>query len=141
MKESYSDRLSNISNLKNNWDGYGACQLDKIVLDNAAKFVEKVEEAGLSKFLDEDNIAPTPYGTIDVDLVSCNGIISVEIGKESIGYFVDFKDNKQNIDSDILPLSDDNIIEVAKLLLKGKYLLATDFIAGVKSVIDIAKSL
>ena len=141
MKGIYSDRLSCISALKDNWDGYGTCQPYKIVLNNTIKFVEKVEEEGLSKFLDEDNITPTPYGTIDVDLVSDNGVISVEIGKGSIGYFVDFKDNKQNIDSDILPLSDDDILEVAKLLLKGKYLLATDFIAGVKSVIDIAKSL
>ena len=119
MKESYSDRLSNISNLKNNWDGYCACQLDKIVLGNAAKFAKKVEESGLSKFLDEDNITPTHYGIIDADLVGDNGVILVEIGKVSIAYFVDFKDNKQNIDSGVLPLSDGDILEVAKLLLKG----------------------
>ena len=122
MNGTYRKHLNYLSTLESDWDGYGALQPDKTVLHNTARFIEKVEEAGLSKFLDEDNITPTPYGTIDVDLVSDNGIISVEIGKGSIGYFVDFKDNKQNIDSDILPLSDDNILEVAKLLLKGNIL-------------------
>ena len=141
MNGTYRNHLNYLSALESNWDGYGALQPDKTALDSTARFIEKVEEAGLSKFLDEDNITPTPYGTIDVDLVSDNGIISVKIDKGSIGYFVDFKDNKQNIDSDILLLSDDDILEVAKLLLKGKYLVATDFIKGIESIVGIAKNL
>jgi hypothetical protein len=93
----FDERLKKILSLSNNWDGYDASSIDISVYCNTRDFLEKLDD----KFLDclkEENILPTPYGTITLDFESEDNLVSVEIGKDQIGFFTDFM-KKENIKS------------------------------------------
>lgn len=81
-----------ISQLKNNWDGYGAVPPSHSVVDNTKNFITSLPKV-IINLLIEDNITPTPYGTIVLDIKKLESLISVEIGDEMIGYFTEFADN------------------------------------------------
>jgi len=89
-----------LSELKDNWDGYGASAPSIIVLYNLTKFIYYLENNGLIIKYDVD-ITPTSYGTIDVDINSNNGLVSIEIGTRNIGYFTDFVDKHNYTNSGI----------------------------------------
>ena len=41
--------------------------------------------------VDSDDVVLTPYGTVDMDLHTRRGLVSVEIGNSQIGYFTEFE--------------------------------------------------
>lgn len=86
--DSFKEKLAKIHLLPDNWDGYGAVSPDFVVYSNACCFLEKLDNK-IMKFLEEDNILSTPYGTITFDFYVNDDLISVEIGKIQIGFFTD----------------------------------------------------
>lgn len=79
------ERIALISRVKDNWDGYGASAISGIVTMNAKKFVSVLYNNGFT--IDGEDISATPYGSIEIDIHKNNDLISIEIGKESIGWF------------------------------------------------------
>lgn len=90
---SIKNRVSLLSSLENNWDGYGATKVSEVVLKNTYKFIDAVCKTSFYLYLTDENILLTPYGSIILDFKSNNGMVSVEIGSEKIGFFTDFNSN------------------------------------------------
>lgn len=88
---SIKNKICELSQLEENWDGYGACNLSETVIKNAYKFVDAARSLGHCPLSAED-VTPTPYGTIVIDYSSEAGLVSIEIGESKIGYFTDFLD-------------------------------------------------
>lgn len=93
------NRISEISSLNNNWNGEGAIVPSEEVIKNAFKFLDCILKHGFSSYLKPENIVPTPYGTIDMDFETKQGLVSVEIGKNQLGFFTEF-DTKEDVFSD-----------------------------------------
>ena len=83
------NRISEIDNLKDNWDGYGAIAPSEIVIKNAFKFIDCILAEGFNA-IEKDDIIPTPYGSIVLDFNTTRGLVSVEIGLNQIGFFTEF---------------------------------------------------
>ncbi len=96
---SLKNRVSLLSCLENNWDGYGATKVSEKVLKNTYKFMDTVCKTSYYLYLTDENILLTPYGSIILDFKSNNGVVSIEIGSEKIGFFTDFNSN-DNVYSD-----------------------------------------
>ncbi len=79
-------KISELSKLNENWDGYGAIAINQSVIVNSNKFIRKMPNAIKSQ-LRKENITPTPYGTIVLDWRTKNLLVSVEIGSSKIGFF------------------------------------------------------
>ena len=120
LRTRYAGRLRQIAELENNWDGYGALALTKIVMDNARRFLSAIKDKGFDRFLNEDDIVPTTYGTIDLDFVTTKGLVSVEIGDNEIGYFTEFNDvedmSSDGIITDFRELPDEVCNAISKLI-------------------------
>ena len=85
------NKVSEISQLHDDWDGYGAVRVSEKVIINTFSFIDVLKE-NFDIVVNSDDITPTPYGTIDVDIRSTKGLVSVEVGKTQIGFFTDFAD-------------------------------------------------
>lgn len=96
---SLKNRISLLSCLENNWDGYGAIKASEKVLKNTYKFMDAVCKTSYYLYLTNEDISLTPYGSIILDFKSRNGVVSIEIGSEKIGFFTDFNSNN-NVYSD-----------------------------------------
>ncbi len=96
--DALSQRLSALVNLPQDWDGYGASVPDIATYTTAIAFLKKIDQKTLS-YLDEDDIVPTPYGTIVLDFSNGENLVSVEIGENKIGFFTEFSDGS-NSESD-----------------------------------------
>jgi len=94
---SFKQKIAKIYTLNNNWDGCGAIKPDYDVYLNANDFLDKLDNKILN-CLNEDNIIPTPYGTIVLDFQKESNLISVEIGEKQIGFFTEFSSG-QNYES------------------------------------------
>ena len=95
-KMAIKNRISEIDNLSDNWDGYNAVAPSHKVITNSYKFIDCVLAEGYDALTPED-IVPTPYGSIVMDFSSCRGIVSVEIGTSEIGFFTEFINNEDFI--------------------------------------------
>ncbi len=86
-------RITEIAQLKDNWDGYGALSTYKDVVNNSYRFLDALfSEYGIVN-LDREDIYPTTYGSIVMEITSPVGMVSVEIGKHQIGFFTDFEED------------------------------------------------
>ncbi len=91
------NKISEISLLEDNWDGYGAVAMPESTVKNAFKFVDSFLAEKYPAKISID-ATPTAYGTIVLDFESNEDIVSVEIGDKQVGFFTDFK--KANFYSD-----------------------------------------
>lgn len=91
-------RINEIRALDENWDGYGACRMPKLVINNTYRFIDTLYENLSEISIDPDNITPTPYGSIEIDLESQKGLVSLEIGQNGIGFFTKYI-KEDNIES------------------------------------------
>jgi hypothetical protein len=98
LLEQLRNRLSMIENLKDNWDGYNAVRPNKTIINQTNSFLSSLQ-FGVLQFLNEEDILPTPYGTIVTDFHRCGNRLSIEFGESSIGFFSEFI-NGQNIESE-----------------------------------------
>lgn len=93
------NRISEIRLLEYNWNGEGAVVPSEQVFQNALKFTDCIIQYGFYNYIKDDDIVPTPYGTIDMDFETSQGIVSVEIGKDQIGFFTEYC-NREDVLSD-----------------------------------------
>lgn len=73
-------KIKRLGELEENWDGYGASSIPQAIVKNALTFLRTIGERD---DLVEEDISPTPYGSITIDLSK----VSVEIGIKQIGWF------------------------------------------------------
>lgn len=116
---SLKNRVSEIRMLKSNWDGYDAIAPSEIVVNNAFRFLDTLSVFGFTDILDPENVVPTPYGTIDMDFETSNGLVSVEIGTSQVGFFTEFS-NDEDILSDGI---DTNFKEIPQSLMDSLFIL------------------
>lgn len=86
----YIQRLEYIRSLPDNWDGFKAAKIDIDAYMNSLSFIDCIDTNILS-LLSEEDITPTPYGTITMDFRKGENVVSVEIGNKDIGFFTDFQ--------------------------------------------------
>lgn len=109
LPENYYDYLLNkiceILELKENWDGYEADSISSEVGETAKNFIYCLNDTQIEKISD---IFPNAHGTITIEWINSKGQkLSLEIGKTRYSYFIDYLDNKpklvdgQDIFSDI----------------------------------------
>ena len=114
-KNNLLQELEKIKNLKEDWDNYGADPINKRVIANAEFLINNLETKPV-------NIAPTPWGTIQMYWKSKNNEITIEVleperdGREFISYleiFIIVTNNEQetNIISKQFKLSNYDIID------------------------------
>lgn len=91
------DSISSISSLKNNWNNFGTPKINSEIILNSLKIIQYLPPSILN-FLKPENVYPTKMGTIIMDWeIDENNILSLEIAKKSVGYFVEVngKDYKE----------------------------------------------
>jgi hypothetical protein len=96
--EQLKGRITAISSLTDNWDGYGAIRPNSETIHQANVFLSQLNLTTL-QYLNSDDISPTPYGTIVMDFYRSSNRLSVEVGESKIGFFSDFVNN-QYVESD-----------------------------------------
>lgn len=87
------NRVSELSRLENNWDGYGAVSPDRNVIKNSFRFLDVLAKEGIVD-IEPDDIYPMPYGSVVIELVRKEGLISIEVGKHKLGFFTEYKSQK-----------------------------------------------
>lgn len=106
-EESIIDEINNLSGF--NCKDHLADNLDPIIINNALNIINQIPPSILYH-LRPENIYPSKYGTLilDWEFNDENNIVSFEVAKNSIGYFVE-KDGKNIKQVDEITLNDDNI--------------------------------
>lgn len=98
IEEQIYDEVKNISLLSDNWNCAGTSRISSDVLNNTLNIINAIPPS-LLYYLNPDNIYPSKYGTIIMDWEFGNkeNYLSLEIAKDSIGYFIEVngKDHKQ----------------------------------------------
>ena len=89
LPEDIENKLDDIANLEQGWDGYHASAIDGVVVRNAHSFIASMISEGFEAVL-ADDVYPTPYGTIVVEYTNDNGLVSMEISATQVGYFTDY---------------------------------------------------
>lgn len=85
-------RIEEISRLQTNWDGDGAVTPNVDAVRNARNLIHQLEEKDADKLLDGDVYASS-YGSVVMDFETERGMVSVEIGDRSMGFFTDFEND------------------------------------------------
>ncbi|MCH5167970.1 MAG: hypothetical protein J1F35_08840 [Erysipelotrichales bacterium] len=117
------NEIDKISKLEENWDCYDAVVPSEIVIENAKKFVSLIFNNGYKVF-DKENIYPTPYGSIIIDIEPKDDYyVSIEIGKAAIGWFTKFGKNNypEELMSDIYETNFKSLPEELKIALDKLY--------------------
>jgi hypothetical protein len=110
-------RLQHISRLPEDWDGYGASSATHNVIKNTTRFLYTLQQEGI-KMPKADDIYPTPYGTMVIELYNQYGLVSLEISDQQVGYFTDYK-GRSNWGSEGLDTDFNSIPEQLKEHLKA----------------------
>lgn len=92
--EQLKGRITAIGLLNDNWDGYGAIRPNIETVHQGNSFLSNLNVAIL-QYLNEEDITPTPYGTIVMDFYRGSNRLSVEFGESKIGFFSEFVNNQQ----------------------------------------------
>ncbi len=84
----YSKRLKEISELGNDWNGYGSKKIQKEILEKANVFEQKIKHL-------EYEIFPIAADWLQFDI---GGDIEIEITKEGYNFFVETNKEKDIVD-------------------------------------------
>lgn len=83
------ESIKEISLLKNNWNNFGTPKINSQIIINSLRIIQSLPPSVLN-YLKPENIYPTKNGTIMMDWeIDVNNILSLEIAKKSVGYFVE----------------------------------------------------
>ncbi|WP_339888816.1 hypothetical protein [uncultured Flavobacterium sp.] len=101
------DSITSISCLNDNWNNFGTKKISSEIIINSLKIIQSIPPS-LLNYLRPENIYPSKTGTIVMDWeIDKDNILSLEIAKKSVGYFVEVNGNdfKQvdNIDAENIP--------------------------------------
>ncbi len=87
--------LKNFDKLKNNWDGYGALEVEQ----ESHLSVKKLFSSGTFNLFPESNIFPNPNGTITIEWENNSGYANLEVGNKLFTFFVEFSNNEYQEES------------------------------------------
>jgi hypothetical protein len=95
------DRVERFNNVaSNDWSSAGFKLPDEMTFNNVKLFLTMIPEDYLYSLL-PDNIEPTPYGTFVLDFEKNDKLLSIEIGKDKIGFYTKFNNEvKDTLDGD-----------------------------------------
>lgn len=83
------ESIKSISSLGDNWNDFGTSKISSEIIINSLKIIQSLPPSILN-YLKPENIYPTKMGTIIMDWeIDENNILSLEIAKKSVGYFVE----------------------------------------------------
>ena len=102
--------------LQEDWDGYGACAIDKSIVDNIVFIFQKIPNA-LLEIVDEDNILPTPNGTITIEWHKGSNELMLEVGEKFSTYYIQNNSIPQKIENQFI-ISDIKQMDTFKRELK-----------------------
>lgn len=92
-------RIESFLTLQTNWDGNGAIPVTKRVVEQSKKIIEHLNYAYVSE-MKINQISATPYSTIVIDWEKDNEKeLSLEIGKDAIGYYYENNDEYKEVES------------------------------------------
>ena len=109
-------KINQFGNLPENWDGEGALKISKEVIKNSQVVIKNFPESFLKEFTIE-NLTPTGYGTIVIDIAKNENLLSLEIGQTKIGFFTDLK-NVENFSSNGIQIEEHLPVELFELFYK-----------------------
>jgi hypothetical protein len=90
------DKINALSDLQENWDGFGAEKIESKIINNTKKVLTNLSDNIFSYLYDID-VYPNTNGTITLDFKSIsNDLLSIEIGQENISGFI-LKNNSETI--------------------------------------------
>lgn len=87
------NKVITLTQLPNNWDGYGAIPPNDLTNKQLNIFFKLLPER-LLQYTNTDAVYPTPYGTIVLDFKKGDNELTIELGEQEYGFFTDFKHNK-----------------------------------------------
>ncbi len=86
LNENISKRISEISSLKVNWDGYGGSAPSKNTIELVNSFLIELPQKYIDLIHFED-IVPTSHGTVRIEWEKEGYFVSIEIGENGSGYY------------------------------------------------------
>lgn len=89
--QEHFETIDKLSELKENWDGEGAAVPNAKALDNSRKLLSLLSPEQLHT-LSLDGIYASTYGSIVMDFETRRGLVSVEMGDTTMGFYTDFHD-------------------------------------------------
>lgn len=104
-------RVREIATLKEGWDGFGATAISDQVIKNTFRLLDTIYNELSDINIVPDDLTPTPYGSIEIDIETKKGLVSVEIGKRKLGFFTkyindeDFESEGEETDFKSIPSS------------------------------------
>jgi len=111
-------RLNKILALDENWDGFNSARVGENVILNSMAFLGSIPAHLISR-IEEDNIYPTPYGTILIEIENEVEELSIEVGANELSYYFERDEvltNDSSIDLNNVKISPDTFTEVIELL-------------------------
>lgn len=103
------DSIKNISYLGNDWNNLGTSKISSEIIINSLKIIKSLPPSILN-YLKPENIYPTKLGTIMMDWeIDNDNILSLEVARKSIGYFVEMNGE------DYKEVSNIGIVEMSKI--------------------------
>lgn len=94
-----------IASLPENWDGYSASAIEKMVLKNLDFLIHKLPN-NLVNHLDKDHILPNSNGTVSIEWVNDKNELLLEIGNNYATYYLKNKGKVTKINNQFI-LSDE----------------------------------
>lgn len=85
------NRIFEIADLSQNWDGYDAIPVKDLTLVSAIKYLRAIFASDDYYHPDYEDVYPTPYGSLVIDFENEDGLVSTEVGRSDFGFFTDFK--------------------------------------------------
>lgn|SRR5690625_851290 len=82
------DRINSFLDLSEDWTGPGSVPPSKLTIENTNKLLEFLPDR-IIDFIHEEDIVPTPYGTIVIDIEIQGNLLSLEVGDKGMGYFLE----------------------------------------------------
>ena len=105
--------LNELSNLEEDWDGYGAPAISKKAIKNCRKVTSDCQQTGKTDI----NVLPTEYGGVQVKwTLPDEGVLSCDFGDDTMSYYVERKD-KETVYVSFAEYTPENIKELNSYLI------------------------
>ena len=92
------NQLVGFAQIKDNWDGNGAYAPSMAAILNVVFLTQLLPYRAVS-LLEEDDVYLSFHGTIIIDLEKNNKLLSIEMGDDSLGYFLE--ENEEIVETSV----------------------------------------
>ena len=106
--------LNELSNMEEEWDGYGAPAISKKAINNCRKVTNSFQQQGKADI----DVTPTEYGGVQVKwALPDGGVLSCDFGDDTMSYYVERKDH-QTVYVSFAEYTPENIKELNSYLIQ-----------------------